>query len=153
MSKLIYIARPIVGITKEQLDQIDAVENKCFALGYGKDVQFYDPSDLMIPNAWNISEEAWAQSVFTMDVHYLNRSHAMVFMDFGRGVGGGAHWEMGYACGDMPVIVVRMPNVKDSSLMVKCSATQFFTYDEFLALDKIDFFAEKINKEKDCVLN
>lgn len=65
-----------------------------------------------------------------MDIHYLDKARAMVLL----GVGGGAYWEAGY----MPIIVVRMPDVKDSSLMVRCSATQFFTYDEFLQVYKIN---------------
>lgn len=153
MNKMIYFARPIVGITEEQKEQIVMIERKCYDLICGKNIMIYDPANLRIPNAWNISEEAWAQSVFTMDIHYLDKARAMVLLDFGRGVGGGAYWEAGYACGHMPIIVVRMPNVQDSSLMVKCSATQFFTYDEFMNSKKIDFFVENINKGKACVLN
>ena len=41
----------------------------------------YDPANLRIPNAWNISEEAWAQSVFTMDIHYLDKARAMVLVE------------------------------------------------------------------------
>lgn len=151
--KMIYFARPIVGITEKQKEQIRMVEAKCFDLICGKTTIIYDPANLRIPNAWNISEEAWAQSVFTMDIHYLDKARAMVLLDFGRGVGGGAYWEAGYAYGHMPIIVVRMPDVKDSSLMVRCSATQFFTYDEFLQVKNVDFFVDKINKGKACVLN
>ena len=67
---MIYFARPIVGIT----EKIRMVEGKCFDLICGKTTMIYDPANLRIPNAWNISEEAWAQSVFTMD-----KARAMVF--------------------------------------------------------------------------
>lgn len=110
---------------------------------------YYNPAELMIPNAWNIREEAWAQAVFTMDLYQLDHAHAMILLDFGRGVGGGAYWEMGYAF----ITVIRMPNVTDASLMVKCGATQFFTYNAFMSMNNVDFFAEDINKGKACVLN
>lgn len=32
MSKLIYIARPIVGITEKQKKQIDKIERKCYSM-------------------------------------------------------------------------------------------------------------------------
>lgn len=153
MSKLIYIARPIVGITEKQKKQIDKIERKCYSMTQGKDVLYYNPAELMIPNAWNIREEAWAQAVFTMDLYQLDHAHAMILLDFGRGVGGGAYWEMGYAFDNIPITVIRMPDVTDASLMVKCGATQFFTYNAFMSMNNVDFFAEDINKGKACVLN
>lgn len=78
---MIYFARPIVGITEKQKEQIRMVEAKCFDLICGKTTIIYDPANLRIPNAWNISEEAWAQSVFTMDIHYLDKARAMVLVE------------------------------------------------------------------------
>ena len=45
------IARPIVGITEKQKEQIRMVEAKCFDLICGKTTIIYDPANLRIPNA------------------------------------------------------------------------------------------------------
>lgn len=48
---MIYFARPIVGITEKQKEQIRMVEAKYFDLICGKNTIIYDPANLRIPNA------------------------------------------------------------------------------------------------------
>ena len=55
------------------------VEAKCFDLICGKTTIIYDPANLSLE--FLMRGILWAQSVFTMDIHYLDKARAMVLVE------------------------------------------------------------------------
>ena len=128
-NKKAYVAAPVVGITNEQRQEIDRVVHvleKCFD-------QIYCPWNLKIPNAWNMPMVQWARCVFTQDVLHLDQAHTVIVCDYGRHSSCGTAWEAGYAFAKgKKIIVVRMPNVKEVSLMVNNGCTIVVSYEDFI---------------------
>ena len=124
-----YVAAPVVGMTDEQRQEIDRVTQvleKCFG-------QIYCPCKLKIPNAWNMPMDQWARCVFTQDVIELDRADTVVVCDYGRFSSCGTAWEAGYAFAKgKRVIVIRMPNIKEVSLMVNNGCNIVVQYEDFI---------------------
>jgi len=79
----------------------------------------YNPSRMMIPNAWDYSEAEWGKMVFANDLQALEQSSIMVFLSYGKANSDGSVWECGYAFGrGKKVIVVHMDPESNESLMV-----------------------------------
>lgn len=85
----------------------------------------YAPWELKIPNAWDYSQEDWAQMVFDVDVETLEHSDYMIMVSTGRDSTAGTNWEQGYAYAKgIPVIVLQItPNT--TSLMTYCGCNIF----------------------------
>jgi len=136
----IYLAAPVVGNSPEVQDQIQNVANVLYAYEDGKDhyrtkreeVDLYLPSQIKIPNAWGMTMQEWGHCVFTVDVLELDKADWVVVCDFGRNNTAGTSWECGYAFGKgKKILVIRMPGVKEQSLMVSCCAANSVSYKEF----------------------
>lgn len=118
----VYLAGPVVA-EKEITDGVDTV---CAILRrWGSDVEVYRPCEHRVPNAWGISQESWAQCVFTMDVLAIDECDWVVACDFGRQHAAmGTAWECGYAFAKgKRILVVTMPGVDESSLMLEGCAS------------------------------
>lgn len=136
----IYIAAPVVGTDHETQNQIYNIANVFTAWEDSEhwkhsreDCELYLPSNIKIPNAWGMTMQEWGYCVFTVDVLELDRADWVVVCDFGRQNTAGTSWECGYAFGKgKKILLVRMPNVQEQSLMVRCCAANEITYDELL---------------------
>jgi len=136
----IYVAAPVVGNSSDVQEQIRNVvnvlkswEDEHFHKHARTDVELYLPSQIKIPNAWGMTMQEWGYCVFTVDVLELDRADWVVVCDFGRHNTAGTSWECGYAFGKgKKILLVRMPNVQEQSLMVRCCAANEVTYDELL---------------------
>jgi len=126
-----YIAAPVVGITQEQKDQINAVMSETHAR-LADDV--YAPWEHKVPNEWNMPLEQWARCVFTMDVLALDECEWVIVCDYGRHASCGTAWEAGYAFAKgKSVIVVTMPGVKEVSLMVHNGCGQVIPFEDYIS--------------------
>ncbi|MBQ2174885.1 MAG: nucleoside 2-deoxyribosyltransferase [Alphaproteobacteria bacterium] len=167
----IYLAAPVVGNSIEVQDQIRNIANILYGYEDGKthfrskreEIELYLPSQIKIPNAWGMTMQEWGHCVFTVDVLELDRADWVVVCDFGRHNTAGTSWECGYAFGKgKKILVIRMPGVKEQSLMVTCCAAnsidyrQFETYKYCMDLTKTKLFSEKGREgenEEDVTLN
>lgn len=102
-----------------------------------KGFDVYNPSELVIENAWDYTMHEWGRLVFEADHQALDSCDAVVFLSFGKENSSGAVWEIGYAYGkNIPIVMVSMANGDAESLMCIHSARAvlngldgFFAYD------------------------
>lgn len=94
----------------------------------GHDV--YCPFELKIKNAWDYSQEDWAQMVFNTDVTAMNNCDYAIVISLGRISSAGTNWECGYlyACG-LPLYVLQVSE-SSTSLMTFCGADYFVSTNE-----------------------
>lgn len=83
------------------------------------------PFDLKIPNAWDMTQEEWAQKVFDADIQAINDSDAVVLISVGRISTAGTNWEQGYAYGIGKPCHVFQITEEQTSLMTYCGCTSF----------------------------
>ena len=146
----IYLAAPIINNEKQKETEIKNVY--CALLLHQYEV--YWPKMLKIPNAWGISQEAWAQSVFTVDVRELDQCDWIVVCDYGRYSTCGTAWETGYAFGiGKKILVIQMPGCEESSLMMHGCASNIIKYDDFFKEDATLFIERGRVQNNDIVLN
>lgn len=88
--------------------------------------EVYCPWELKIPNAWDISQEKWAQKVFDADVKAIDESDLVVLISVGRNSTAGTNWEQGYAYGTNKSVLVFQITEETTSLMTFCGSTAFF---------------------------
>lgn len=124
----VYIAGPVVADKDTKL-KIDYVHErlKLYKKHSQVPVNIFRPGEHHVPNEWGITMEMWGQCVFTMDVLALDQCDWVVLCNFGRqGQTAGTAWECGYAFSKgKQILVVNMPDVKESSLMINgCAANQ-----------------------------
>ena len=100
----------------------------------GHDV--YCPFELKIKNAWNYSQEDWAQMVFEADISAMNHCDYAIVISLGRISSAKTNWECGYlyACG-LPLYVLQVSE-SPTSLMTFCGA------DYFVSTNKTDLINE-----------
>ena len=90
-----------------------------------KDYEVYCPFELKIENAWDISQEEWAQKVFDADVAAIDACDVVVLLSPGRVSTAGTNWEQGYAYAKgKPVYVIQYTN-EPASLMTYCGCADF----------------------------
>ena len=86
----------------------------------------YCPFELKIENAWNYSQEEWAQKVFDCDIMAIDSCECMVMISEGRSSTAGTNFEQGYAYAKgKPVFVFQYSNA-NASLMTYCGCDKFF---------------------------
>ena len=109
---------------------------------------FYLPHQLKIKDAWNMSLQDWAKSVFCEDMLALINADLVIFISFGKESNAGSVWECGYAYAKQkPVIVIKMTD-EPESLMITNTARAILTYSEIDTYDwnKRDEYTTNINK-------
>lgn len=90
-----------------------------------KGYEVHCPFELKIPNAWDMSQEAWAWQVFTSDIDAIYDCDAMVSVSVGRQSTAGTNWEQGFAYGiQKPCYVVQITD-KPTSLMTYWGCDSF----------------------------
>lgn len=68
----------------------------------------YVPQEHTIPDAWELSNQRWANEVFCADIEALESCDVVMVLNFGMYSDSGTAWEAGYAlgCGKMVVQVL-----------------------------------------------
>jgi nucleoside 2-deoxyribosyltransferase len=117
----------------------------------------YCPFELKIENAWDYSQEDWAQMVFKADISAMNHCDYAIVISLGRISSAGTNWECGYfyACG-IPVYVLQV-NDSPTSLMTFCGADYFVSTTEVDLVNELEVFVPLIENQainsykKECV--
>ena len=117
--KLIYLAG---SCSKDQRQVMVKVAKLLRDNGY----KLYCPFELKIENAWDYSQEDWAQKVFDADLDALNRAELFLMITPGRNGTAGTNWEQGYMFANKKPIVVVQITDDETSLMTFCSADSFY---------------------------
>lgn len=114
----IYLAGPCDSDNRTMMQSVASVLREM-----GLDV--YCPFELKIPNAWDYSQEDWAQLVFDADVKALSTCDRMLMVSLGRISSAGTNWEQGYAYAmGIPVCVLQVTD-QPTSLMTFCGCDYF----------------------------
>ncbi len=111
----------------------------------GHDV--YCPFELKIENAWDYSQEDWAQMVFEADISAMNHCDYAIVISLGRISSAGTNWECGYlyACG-IPVYVLQVSE-SPTSLMTFCGADYFISTTEIDLVNELEVFGPLIENQ------
>lgn len=88
--------------------------------------EVYCPFELKIENAWDYSQEVWAQMVFDADVAAIDACDIMVLLSPGRVSTAGTNWEQGYAYAKGKPVYVFQYTKEPASLMTYCGCTNFY---------------------------
>ena len=114
----IYLAGSCGSTERTQMVQIAA-----YLRSYGHEV--FCPFELKIPNAWDMSQEAWSKIVFDKDIEAIDNSDVMVSISVGRISTAGTNWEQGYAYAKGKLVYVFQITEEKTSLMTYCGSTVF----------------------------
>lgn len=123
MSKKIYLAGPCDN------------ENRTLMVRIGKYLrrqgfEVYCPFELQIENAWDLTQEDWAEKVFYADKTAIEKCDFFFMISKGRISSAGTNWEQGYAKGiDKKVFVFQITR-EPTSLMTFCGCNYFYNTDE-----------------------
>lgn len=85
----------------------------------------YCPFELKIENAWDMSQEEWAQKVFECDTMAIDSADCVVIISPGRVSTAGTNWEQGYAYAKGKPVFVFQYTKEPASLMTYCGCTNF----------------------------
>ena len=86
----------------------------------------YCPFELKIDNAWDYTQEEWAQKVFDNDVTAIDSCDIFVMISPGRVSTAGTNWEQGYAYAKGKTIIVFQTTPAPASLMTYCGCDNYF---------------------------
>lgn len=108
-----------------------------------KDCEVYCPFELKIPNAWDMSQERWAEKVFEADVKAIQECDFFIMFSLGRISSAGTNWEQGYAYAfKKPIFTIQMGGAP-TSIMTYCSANRFFNCEDMNGvIESIKFILE-----------
>lgn len=149
-----YLAAPVVTNSEKTKREVGKVYERLVDAFTANNV--YRPGMHKVPNEWGITMEMWGQCVFTMDVLAIDDSDWVVLCNYGRtGATAGTAWECGYAFAKKKkILVVNMPDVEESSLMVRGCASNVVAYSDFVESSNIGkFLVERGKLSKSEVLN
>ena len=88
--------------------------------------EVFCPFELKIPNAWDMSQEAWSQKVFDEDTRAIREADVVILITPGRESTAGTNWEQGFAYALGKSIYVFQITDKATSLMTYCGCELFF---------------------------
>lgn len=101
----------------------------------------YCPFELKVPNAWDMSQEDWANKVFNADLDAIDSCNLFLMITPGRHGTAGTNWEQGYAFAKGIPIAVFQYTDDNTSLMTYCAADDFINCtNEQDLLEKILFW-------------
>ena len=119
----------------ERRSYMVSVGEELRALGF----EVYCPFELKIDNAWDMSQEDWAQKVFDNDILAINSRDVIVIVTPGRQSTAGTNWEQGYAYALGKKIFVFQYTEEATSLMTYCGGTNFISINKEFVLNPADF--------------
>lgn len=109
--------------------------------------EVYCPFELKIKNAWDYSQEDWAQMVFTADLAAMNDCDYAIVISLGRISSAGTNWECGYLYAhNIPVYVFQITD-SSTSLMTFCGAKYFIATSESDLTDDLEIFIPRIEDQ------
>lgn len=143
-------------------------ENRTLMVRIGKYLrrqgfEVYCPFELQIENAWDLTQEDWAEKVFYADKTAIEKCDFFFMISKGRISSAGTNWEQGYAKGIGKKVFVFQITREPTSLMTFCGCNYFYNTDEeniintlhkviiYLDEDKWEYFLFK-NKICETVL-
>ena len=88
-------------------------------------IELYCPFELKIPNAWNYSQEKWAELVFDSDKKAIDECDLFLMISQGRISSAGTNWEQGYAYAKGKYVAVIQCTDQPTSLMTFCGCARF----------------------------
>ena len=104
----------------------------------------YCPFELKIKNAWDYSQEGWAQMVFNADIAAMNTCDYAIVISLGRISSAGTNWECGYLYAkEIPVYVFQITETS-TSLMTFCGANYFVSTTEMDLVNELEIFVPRI---------
>ena len=113
---------------------------------YDNSIEVYCPFELKIENAWDYSQEEWAQMVFDKDIEAINNCDAMIMISLGRISSAGTNWEQGYAYALGKKTVIVQYTEDKTSLMTYCGCTKFInTTKETILVDIYNIINDKLD--------
>lgn len=115
---MIYLAG---SCSSEQRTIMQSAANSLTKLGQ----KVYCPFNLKIENAWDYSQEAWANLVFEKDLEMLDKADIVVVISPGRSSSAGFNWEQGYAYAKGKIVIVIQYTDENTSLMTYSGSTLF----------------------------
>lgn len=126
-----------------------SAENRTLLVNIAKGLRSYDyevyaPFELQIPNAWDLTQEEWAEKVFDADIEAIDNADVIVVISLGRESTAGTNWEQGYAYAKGKRVLVYQITEQPTSLMTYWGCTGF---------RNIDLHNEAIVKEIYCDIN
>jgi len=89
------------------------------------DIELYCPFELKIENAWDYTQEVWAEKVFNADIAVIKECDAMILITPGRISSAGTNWEQGYAYALGKKVYVLQITDASTSLMTYCGCNYF----------------------------
>ena len=111
---------------------------------YNSDIQLYCPFELKIENAWDYSQEEWAQMVFDRDIEAINNCDVMIMISLGRISSAGTNWEQGYAFALGKKIIVLQITDSPTSLMTYCGCNYFLNSSKDKIIQDLYWVIEKL---------
>lgn len=121
MSKKVYLAGSCASEQRTIMKALaDDIRNSKL------DIDLYCPFELKIENAWDYSQEEWAQKVFDADLKALNEADIVIVISQGRMSSAGTNWEQGYAFAQGKKVFVFQITDEPTSLMSFCGCTLFY---------------------------
>ena len=88
------------------------------------------PFELKIENAWDMTQEEWADKVFVSDIHAIDAADIVVLISPGRVSTAGTNWEQGYAYAKGKQVIVFQYTTEATSLMTFCGCSSFIGFEE-----------------------
>lgn len=124
MSK-VYIASPL--FTERQRATVNSVTRHWLDIHPYDEV--YKPQDFKVPDAWNMPNSDWADTVEKEDRIHLDAADVVIGILYGMNGDDGTAWEIGYASAKGKKIVLFMMNEGGTySLMMKNVAAKKYIY-------------------------
>lgn len=109
----IYLASPFFN--EKELNYYKIVINDLRKRGY----DLFVPAEHEITNAWDLSNQAWGEAVFGVDISAINKCDVVIVLNWGMYSDSGTAWELGYAFAlGKKTINVCMNNGETYSLMM-----------------------------------
>ena len=136
----IYLARPFFN--EEERGVYQAVITTLRKKGY----DLFVPAEHEITNAWELSNQAWGEAVFGVDVLAINKCDVVIALNWGMYSDSGTAWELGYAFAlGKKTINVYVLNNNTYSLMMTNGANYNISLTDFLINDIEDILADDVN--------
>lgn len=136
----IYLASPFFN--EEERGVYQAVITTLRKKGY----DLFVPAEHEISNAWELSNQAWGEAVFGVDVLAINKCDVVIALNWGMYSDSGTAWELGYAFAlGKKTINVYVLNNNTYSLMMTNGANYNISLTDFLINDIEDILADDVN--------
>ena len=111
-----------------------------------KGYDLFVPAEHEITNAWELSNQAWGEAVFGVDVLAINKCDVVIALNWGMYSDSGTAWELGYAFAlGKKTINVYVLNNNTYSLMMTNGANYNISLTDFLINDIEDILADDVN--------